>query len=236
MPLTPAERMAGTAGDCAMFIHQLKEILQDWPDTVKLTDNRNRRFQSLGQIVYAIESLPDINIASVLTLEKWIRGPSQVRYPEEIKHDIQIMVEIARDHYDIAFKNSIKPILAPIEFVFAAILVQMFKNSLGVKQLACAIQLMRMFVRARHDDIRTNARVSRTLKTFLVIQMEEEILHDRLGEYQQNSYRHKRRRSFDNQKDGEESHRQQMRSQSSYDSGSPASTSYITATADTGHL
>jgi len=170
MPLTAAERMSAIPSQRAQAVHMLEKVLASWPANVKLADDRKRRFQVIGHFVRCISHLDSTGkmiMPSNPALEKWLRETGPVGNMDSMKEDLEILTRLAKEYPDIAFSSSIAGRLAPIEFIFTALLVHKFRHRMGAEQLALAIKAMRLEARANHIDIRTNSRVAKTFEDFI---------------------------------------------------------------------
>jgi hypothetical protein len=176
MPLTTAERLASIAGPRTAFLRHLVERLKDWPTNIKLANDRARRFQVVGHFVRAISSLPSkITKPSSLSLEKWLREDAGVQDEDGITEDINLFITIVQHYSHITFHNAITEVLAPVEFIYAAVLIHLYKHHLSLDQLAEGIRGMRERVRTEHVDIRTNSVVCETLRWFVAGWMKRRI-------------------------------------------------------------
>jgi hypothetical protein len=174
----------------------LEKVLSSWPATVRLADDRKRRFQLVGHIVRGVSLLEGdsakIPLPSNAILEKWLRETGEVRNVEEMKEDLEILIRLAKEYADIAFSSSIAATLAPIEFIFSAFLIHRFRRRMTLEQLASAIKDMRITARAEHVDLRTNSRVARTFERAIVEDIPNKLIQGLYGQYDPTSSKRKR--------------------------------------------
>lgn len=185
VPLSTAERLAAVSGHRSQTVHMLEGLMANWPEKIKLANDRKRRFILLGHIVRGVATLdaspPKITVPSNPALEKWLREPGDVRNVDSLKEDLEILIRIATDFPNTAFPASIAIILAPVEFIYATILVHRFRRQLTLEQLALAIRDMRMTARQEHPDIRMNAKVSKSLDKFVMDDMPIKLSNGEFG-------------------------------------------------------
>ncbi|KAG8867816.1 hypothetical protein FRC20_004814 [Serendipita sp. 405] len=123
MPLSSAEKMAAILSERSRFVRELqKRVSAGWPSKVSMSNDRNRLFQSVGHIVYAVENFPKWTSPSNMQLEKWLREEQPMTNEEGLTEDIDIILQIARAHADVAFSVAIASKLAPIEFIYSTLL------------------------------------------------------------------------------------------------------------------
>ena len=167
MPLSSAEKMSAILSDRALFVRNLQKKLNDWPSKVKMAEDRNRLYQSVAHVVCVVESQPKWSSMSNVQLEKWLREPGGIENPNGLEQDIDLMITLAQEYTDVAFPSSISVKLAPIEFIFCTVLVDLYKSELDLSQLAKAIGDLRRAVRGQHEDIRSNNRVIASFQQYI---------------------------------------------------------------------
>jgi hypothetical protein len=201
MPLSAAERMSAVSSHRAQAVHVLEKVLSSWPATVKLADDRKRRFQLVGHIIRGTSMLdddpPKITLSSNLILEKWLRETGEVNNVEDLKEDLEILIRLAKEYADTAFSSSIAATLAPIEFIFAAFLVHRFRRRMTLEQLAMAVRDMRLAARAQHVDLRSNSRVSKTFEKAIMEDVPNKLIKGVYGQYDPTSSKRKRVDDYD---------------------------------------
>ncbi|KAG8834310.1 hypothetical protein FRC17_009218 [Serendipita sp. 399] len=168
MPLSSAEKMAAILSERSQFVRQLqKRTSAEWPLKVGMANDRNRLFQSVGHVVYAVENFPKWSSPSNVQLEKWLREDLPIVHATELEEDFDIILTIAQKHAEVAFSIAIAGKLAPIEFIFSTLLVHLYKKSLTYEQLAKAISDTRKAVRREHTDIRSNSRIATFFQNYI---------------------------------------------------------------------
>lgn len=129
-------------------------------------NGRGRNFQCLASVAFLIDKAPRKTIPTAAQLEKWLQEAepisSQIR--NGIFDSFRVFVDLVRAFGDIFHKPAK---LAPIEFVMVGLLVHTFKMKLSPTQLSSAIKKMRADVRLKHEDIRQNGKVHRSLFEFI---------------------------------------------------------------------
>lgn len=82
-------------------------------------------------------------------------------------HDtFRIFVTLARDKkYSVSLNRPTR--VSPIEFVMIGLLIYLKRQTLSLTQTTSAIEKMRKDVRASHQDIRSNTRVTKHLTEFI---------------------------------------------------------------------
>lgn len=175
MPLSAAEKMSAILSDRALFVRNLQKKLTDWPAKVKMAEDRNRMFQSVGHIVRAVESYPKLTSITNVSLDKWLREPGEIQHPTGLEQDIDLLITLAQEYSEVAFPTSIAVKLAPIEFIFSALIVDRFKSALDLSQLARAISDTRREIRDQHEDIRSNNRVVASFQQYISGELERRV-------------------------------------------------------------
>jgi len=172
MPLSYAEKMATIPGARTNFVHTLTTLMEKWPRQVILTTQRNRIYQTIGHVAHALSTLPKFPKLTTTALSNWLSEIQKIHNEEDIMDDIDTFIQIVFCHLEIAFPlGKLTRRLAPIEFVYGAILVHLYKDTLDGRQISRAIYTMRCFVRQEHHDIRMNDQVSKTLNNFVFEEM-----------------------------------------------------------------
>ncbi|KAG6373682.1 hypothetical protein JVT61DRAFT_6354 [Boletus reticuloceps] len=119
---------------------------------------RGRDFQCLATIGYLIENHPKTTVPGTKALEKWLQKAEPVS--TQLRADL---------HETFGSSGSLnRPTrVAPIEFVMIGVLIYLKRQSLSLTQISSAIEKMRKDVRASHQDIRSNTRVTKHLMEFM---------------------------------------------------------------------
>ncbi|KAI9462076.1 hypothetical protein HD554DRAFT_2027739, partial [Boletus coccyginus] len=169
--LTPAERLQALVGPWSTVIREIQnqvlgeegfEGYLDWGHA------RGRDFQCLATIGYLIENHPKTATPGTKTLEKWLQKtqPVSTQLRVDLHETFRIFVTLARDKKYSGSLN--KPTrVSPIEFVMLGVLIYLKRQTLSLTQISSAIEKMRKDVRASHQDIRSNSRVTKHLMEFM---------------------------------------------------------------------
>lgn len=129
---------------------------------------RGRDFQCLATIGYLIENHPKTAVPGTKTLEKWLQKPQPVstQLRADLVETFRIFVTLARDKkYSGSLNRPTR--VSPIEFVMIGVLIYLKRKTLSLTQISSAVEKMRKDVRASHQDIRSNARVTKHLVEFM---------------------------------------------------------------------
>jgi hypothetical protein len=182
------------------FIEKLQAISGPWPGLVReitkeyyqgkdglsanldLDKTRARDFQNLSQTLFCIDQLPDHIQGTTMQLEKWLAkedGPSAATRAKI--HDVfQIYKDLAKDkQLKTPFKKPLR--VAPAEFIMIGVLIAIHKETLSLCQLSQAIGILRTETRAVHEDVRTNAKVFKTMFNIIAKKVKAEALKDTPG-------------------------------------------------------
>ena len=165
------ERLQAIAGPWSTVIREIQnqvlgeegfEGYLDWGHA------RGRDFQCLATIGYLIENHPKTTIPGPKTLEKWLQRtqPVSTQLRIDLHETFRIFVTLARDKkYSGSLNRPTR--VSPIEFVMIGVLIYLKRQTLSLTQISSAIEKMRKDVRASHQDIRTNTRVTKHLMEFM---------------------------------------------------------------------
>jgi len=166
-------------------------------DELDWDHSRGGDFRCLTQALYLISKYPQqMSVGSIVQLEKWLLKPTarptrkkkgkgkgktssddgdegdpdlsqDTSFLEGIHSTFQTFSQLVADH-------ALRPLflkegwrVSPIEFVMMCLLVSIEKDRLSPKSIAEKIGEMRVVTRAEHVDIRTNARVAKTMFDFI---------------------------------------------------------------------
>ncbi|KAF8129057.1 hypothetical protein EV363DRAFT_1169699 [Boletus edulis] len=169
--LTPAERLQALVSPWSTVIHDIQhqvlgeegfEGYLDWGHA------RGRDFQCLATIGYLIENHPKTTVPGTKALERWLQKaePVSAQLRADLHETFRIFVTLARDKkYSGSLNRPTR--VAPIEFVMIGVLIYLKRQSLSLTQISSAIEKMRKDVRASHQDIRSNTRVTKHLMEFM---------------------------------------------------------------------
>ncbi|KAH0835739.1 hypothetical protein J3R83DRAFT_9564 [Lanmaoa asiatica] len=169
--LTPAERLQALVGPWSTAIREIQnqvlgeegfEGYLDWGHA------RGRDFQCLATIGYLIETHPKTAVPGTKVLEKWLQKtqPVSTQLRADLHETFRIFVTLARDKkYSGSLNRPTR--VSPIEFVMIGVLIYLKRQTLSLTQISSAIEKMRKDVRASHQDIRSNTRVTKHLMEFM---------------------------------------------------------------------
>ncbi|KAI6144179.1 hypothetical protein BKA82DRAFT_4175186 [Pisolithus tinctorius] len=151
--------------------------------------SRGGDFRCITQALYLISKYPrQASLASVLQLEKWLHNPTSQparkasdedaqHEEEDLSKDSSFLEKIHstfRTFSQLVGNDTLRPLflkddwrVAPIEFVMMCLLISVEKDKLPLREIAEGIGEMRVKTRAEHTDIRSNARVAKTMFDFI---------------------------------------------------------------------
>ncbi|KIK82235.1 hypothetical protein PAXRUDRAFT_724082 [Paxillus rubicundulus Ve08.2h10] len=169
--LSPAERLQAIVGPWSTVIREIQsqvlgeegfEGYLDWGHA------RGRDFQCLATIGYLIEFHPKSTVPGTKALERWLQRTNTVssKLRADLHETFRIFLTLARDKkYSGSLNRPTR--VSPIEFVMIGVLIYLKRSTLSLTQISSAIEKMRKDVRASHQDIRSNTRVTRHLMDFM---------------------------------------------------------------------
>ncbi|KAL5500888.1 hypothetical protein ACEPAH_9275 [Sanghuangporus vaninii] len=168
--LTPAERMQAIAGPWPQLVREILSELDKYniSDALEWAKTRGRDFHSVATIIYLIEKGRGVSYPAVTALEKWLR---RVTPPtREFKNHVVDVFTIFRQlvltkKHSIVFQKPTR--VSPIEFVMTAVLINVHHRDHTLTQLTEGIRQMRKDVRSKHDDIRANTKITKTMLGFI---------------------------------------------------------------------
>ena len=124
MPLTAAEKLQAIASPWADWISQLDEQFVDSEDGITSNMNvdmrRGRNFQSLAQMIYCCDGIPEQLVPTAQKMEAWVSRADEpdAGFKIAISNVLTEYWHLSHaDEYNAAF-TKIKQRVAPIEFVF----------------------------------------------------------------------------------------------------------------------
>ncbi|KAI6015288.1 hypothetical protein F5J12DRAFT_970295 [Pisolithus orientalis] len=171
MALTPAEKLQVINSPMASFVRsiQTQYLESSGPlagDELDWDRSRGGDFRCITQALYLISKYPrQASLASVLQLEKWLHNPTS--QPARKGKEQGKGKEGKGDWWATTRSGpcSLRMIgvVAPIEFVMMCLLISVEKDKLPLREIAEGIGEMRVKTRAEHTDIRSNARVAKTM-------------------------------------------------------------------------
>ena len=167
-----------------LFVERLQAINGPFPDIIRearklMVDNeqfakafrietaRARDFQSIASVAFLIAKAPSQLMPTVASLEKWLNIETAV--DDTIKEDI---LESFTKFISLVLNPRLsEPIkrgrLSPAEFIMICYFMSLVRKSCADEELSRAIGDLRDDVRQKHDDIRTNNKVFKTMFTFI---------------------------------------------------------------------
>ncbi|KAL5512384.1 hypothetical protein ACEPAG_3376 [Sanghuangporus baumii] len=168
--LTPAERMQAIAGPWPQLVREVLGELDKYniSDALEWAKTRGRDFHSVATIIYLIEKGRGVSYPAVTALEKWLR---RVTPPtREFKNHVMEVFAIFRQlvltkKHSIVFQKPTR--VSPIEFVMTVVLINVRYRDHTLTQLTEGIRQMRKDVRSKHDDIRANTKITKTMLGFI---------------------------------------------------------------------
>lgn len=175
--------MQAITGPWPSIIRELQDEVEsgfegflDWPN------GRGRNFQSLASVIFLIVKTARVTVPSAAQLEKWLQETdpvsSQVR--NGLFDTFRVFVDLVRSFGEV-FHEPAK--LAPMEFVMVGLLVHTFKTKLSPTQLSSAVKKMRADVRSKHQDIRLNGKVHKSMFDFIKKKVKaSELTSDKKGD------------------------------------------------------
>lgn len=188
MALTPAGMTICTLSrqvtDFVLLLERLQAINGPFPDIIResrrlMVDNeqfskafrietaRARDFQSLASVAFLIAKAPSQIMPTVASLEKWLNTETAV--DDTIKEDI--LESFAKFISLVLIPKLSEPIkrgrLSPAEFIMICYFMSLIRNRCTDEEISRAVGALRDDVRQKHDDIRTNNRVFKTMFIFI---------------------------------------------------------------------
>jgi hypothetical protein len=128
---------------------------------------RARDFQSIASVAFLIAKAPSQIMPTVASLEKWLNTETAV--DDTVKEDI---LESFTKFISLVLNPKLsEPIkrgrLSPAEFIMICYFLSLIRRSCADEDISRAVGDLRNDVRQKHDDIRTNNRVFKTMFTFI---------------------------------------------------------------------
>jgi len=128
---------------------------------------RARDFQSIASVAFLIAKAPSQIMPTVASLEKWLNTEAAV--DNKTKEDI---LESFTKFIAIVLNPKLsEPIkrgrLSPAEFIMICYLMSLIRKNCTDEEISRAVGNLRDDVRQKHDDIRTNNKVFKTMFTFV---------------------------------------------------------------------
>lgn len=128
---------------------------------------RARDFQSIASVAFLIAKAPSQIMPTVASLEKWLNTETVV--DDTIKEDI---LESFTKFISLVLNPKLsEPIkrgrLSPAEFIMICYLMSLIRRNCTDEEISRAVGDLRADVRQKHDDIRTNNKVFKTMFAFI---------------------------------------------------------------------
>jgi len=128
---------------------------------------RARDFQSIASVAFLIAKAPSQVMPTIASLEKWLNTEAAV--DDNIKEDI---LESFTKFISLVLNPKLsEPIkrgrLSPAEFIMICYFMSLIRKSCADEDISKAVGDLRDDVREKHDDIRTNNKVFKTMFTFV---------------------------------------------------------------------
>ena len=128
---------------------------------------RARDFQSIASVAFLIAKAPSQMMPTVASLEKWLNTETAV--DDTIKEDV---LESFTKFISLVLNPKLsEPIkrgrLSPAEFIMICYFMSLIRKRCSDEEISRAVGDLRNDVRQKHDDIRTNNRVFKTMFTFI---------------------------------------------------------------------
>ncbi|KAI0739698.1 hypothetical protein C8Q80DRAFT_1111809, partial [Daedaleopsis nitida] len=169
--LTVAERMQAIAGPFSSLIRKVSTYVlgdEGFGEDLDWGHDRGRDFHCLATIVYLIAHHPNRTFPTTQRLEKWLSAPQPVqkKVHETVLETFGIFIKLVKNkRYNTAFQKPSR--VSPVEFTMIGVLIDMYKHEYSFTQLSNAIWQMRADVRRKHQDVRANNKVTKTMFDFL---------------------------------------------------------------------
>ncbi|KAF9782462.1 hypothetical protein BJ322DRAFT_1212853 [Thelephora terrestris] len=170
MALTPAERLQAINGPFPDLIREARRLMVDneqFSKAFRIETARARDFQSIASVAFLIAKAPSQIMPTVASLEKWLNIETGV--DDTIKEDV---LESFTKFISIVLNPKLsEPIkrgrLSPAEFIMICYFMSSVRKSCADEVISKAIGDLRDDVRRKHDDIRTNNKVFKTMFMFI---------------------------------------------------------------------
>ena len=165
-----SERLQAINGPFPDIIREARRLMVDneqFAKAFRIETARARDFQSIASVAFLIAKAPSQIMPTVASLEKWLNTEAAV--DDSIKEDI---LESFTKFISLVLNPKLsEPIkrgrLSPAEFIMICYFMSLIRKSCGDEEISRAVGGLRDDVRQKHDDIRTNNKVFRTMFTFV---------------------------------------------------------------------
>ena len=140
---------------------------EQFAKTFRIETARARDFQSIASVAFLIAKAPSQIMPTVASLEKWLNTETAV--DDIIKEDVLgSFTKFISLVLDPKLSEPIKRgKLSPAEFITICYFMSIIRKSCADEQISRAIGGLRDDVRQKHDDIRTNNKVFKTIFSFI---------------------------------------------------------------------
>jgi hypothetical protein len=140
---------------------------EQFAKSFKIETARARDFQSIASVAFLIAKAPSQIMPTVASLEKWLNTETAV--DPTIKEDI--LGSFAKFISLVLDPKLSEPIkrgrLSPAEFIMICCFMSLIRKNCTDEEISRAVGDLRDDVRQKHDDIRTNNKVFKTMFTFI---------------------------------------------------------------------
>lgn len=128
---------------------------------------RARDFQSIASVAFLIAKAPSQIMPTVASLDRWLNTDTAV--DDTIKEDV---LESLTKFISLVLNPKLsEPIkrgrLSPAEFIMICYFMSLIRKRCADEEISRAVGDLRDDVRQKHDDIRTNNKVFKTMFTFI---------------------------------------------------------------------
>ncbi|KAF7791991.1 hypothetical protein EIP86_003018 [Pleurotus ostreatoroseus] len=174
VPLTPAERMQAICGPWPDLVREIQAtVLKEdgFVQSLEWDRSRGREFQCLSSVLYLLDnhtSSAALKFPGTPQLERMLQQttPVSTTLKDHMFRTFRIWEVLVRDpEHSQCFQKLSR--LSPCEYIMTAVLIHMKCAEFSLAQLSAAILKMREDVRRRHVDVRQNAKVSKTMYSFI---------------------------------------------------------------------
>lgn len=140
---------------------------EQFAKTFRIETARARDFQSIASVAFLIAKAPSQIMPTVASLEKWLNTETTVE--DTIKEDV---LESFTKFISLVLNPKLsQPIkrgrLSPAEFIMICYFMSLIRKRCADEEISKAVGDLRDDVRGKHDDIRTNNKVFKTMFTFI---------------------------------------------------------------------
>ena len=134
---------------------------------IEWTDTRARDFQMVASAIYLLHK-PSRAFPGAGVLQTFLQSSTE-KPNEELKMRVRDVFGIFCALFDPKFRHifTTPTKTSPIEFCLIPEAICKYMSTQTLEQIAKGIEAMRADVRTKHDDIRSNTKVSKTLRTFI---------------------------------------------------------------------